>query len=286
MHDFAPRASQRRLPSDCAAPSQVATQIQIQIRHTPASTSIVPPQLIVGVVAEFCEPAEYDMELPDGTSYHPSMQVPGLSRGAAITRVMDRNLCLNPAAYGLPALPPQCAELDEAYGAYAQLASLLYERAETLLAQIELATTYHASDVVRDIWNEIESRQPPSSASFHGAKSTARQGQNLRTLGEEEHVQRATYEQLRQEAEAVMRSWIGYLEEQSRWVAAEDGLSPRQPLDELVMLGSQLLLMTVRHRHLDLATRLFNVAMDWLDLTQVRAKHKPSTYVHLWAFLI
>ena len=46
---------------------------------------------------------------------------------------------------------------------------------------------------------------------------------------------------------------------------------PCLPNPATISLGSQLLLMAVRHRHIHLATGLFDVAHQWLDLTQSSA---------------
>eukprot|EP01048_Picozoa_sp_COSAG05_P039305 COSAG05_NODE_19452_length_292_cov_1.072539_1_plen_66_part_10 len=48
----------------------------------------------------------------------------------------------------------------------------------------------------------------------------------------------------------------------------------------MVSLGSQLLLMAVRHRHVRLATGLFDVGHEWLDLTQNRLFGSVGTKDH------
>ena len=84
-------------------------------------------------IAEFCEPAGFAGDNVSNNNVSldrnlhakkPVSKEVGSDRRAAVCRILDRNLYFDPDRFGLPSLVPQCAEIDEVFSAYAQLATV------------------------------------------------------------------------------------------------------------------------------------------------------------------
>ena len=177
-------------------------------------------------VAEFCEE----------TGYHNRLEhLDGFEARKNRSRRLDSALYFDDNA--IPGLvEPVPGEVEDAYVAYAHLATIRYKRAEEHQQQMA-------------VWGSVD--EHPGEEASERRKSGWERAEKL-------------YRRDVDLAKEDLRAWIAFLTETRAEVTRRDQ-KHKCPDKITIVLGSRLLILCARHGHIELAEGLYMVAVEWLD---------------------